>query len=186
VRACGSSAMPPPRAAGDQEAGRGGSGSRRWTPIRSTLSSRRARRRPGNQDDGAEHVMRGSARSIAQSVRRVLRVRGRANLPQRGRWSLGTARRAARMASAQWSLPAAPCAFVCRRASRRTISMLKLYNTQTRRKEEFEPLQEGLVTHLLLRPDRLRLPAHRQPAHLPVRRHRSRATSSAAALKCTT
>ena len=36
--------------------------------------------------------------------------------------------------------------------------MLRIYNTQTRRKEEFEPLQEGLVTLYACGPTALDLP----------------------------
>ena len=46
---------------------------------------------------------------------------------------------------------------------------LVLYNTRTRRKEPFRPLEQGTRAGLLLRPHRLRAPAPGEPASLPVR-----------------
>ena len=54
--------------------------------------------------------------------------------------------------------------------------MMQIYNTQTRRKEEFKPIEPGKVQHLLLRPDGLQLFPHRQRA--PVHRVRHAAPLS--------
>ena len=41
---------------------------------------------------------------------------------------------------------------------------MQIYNTQTRRKEEFKPIEPGKVRIYCLRPDGLQLFSHRQRA----------------------
>ena len=61
---------------------------------------------------------------------------------------------------------------------------LRLYNTMTRTKEDFEPREQGKVSMYVCGPDRLQPHPYRQRAHVPVASTSSVATSSTAASTC--